>query len=142
MAAIRFSADFLPIRSSWATSSSFRKYRSPGVFTSPAFTRFSTTAMPRPSMSMASRETKCKTPSRSCAGQTRPPVQRATASPSRRSIFEPHSGHTAGKTMSLASSGTRFSSTTPETWGITSPARRTITVSLSLSPRRLISSSL
>ena len=48
-------------------------------------------------MSKALRETKCLRRSASCAGQTRPPVQRRIASPSGRTALEPHSGQVSGK---------------------------------------------
>ena len=56
------------------------------------------------------------------------PEQRATASPSPCSTGEPHTGQRAGSAIARASGGRR-SSTTRTTCGITSPARRTITVS-------------
>jgi hypothetical protein len=47
---------------------------------------------PSPSMSMALRETKCRSRSTACAGQIRPPVQRRTASPSSRTAWLPQAG--------------------------------------------------
>ena len=76
-----------------------------------------------------------------CAPQIRPPVQRATASPSTRSTSEPHTGQCVGNTTSRVSSG-RSESTTLTTCGITSPARRITTLSPMRKPRRSISSAL
>ena len=59
----------------------------------------------------------------------------------RRTIAEPHSGHFVGITNGFASRG-RFSGTTRTTSGITSPARRTITVSPMCTSLRRTSSSL
>ena len=75
------------------------------------------------------------------AGQNKPPVQRATASSADRSICDPHSGHSMGMLKSLAAIGL-WVSTTDTTSGITSPARRTITVSPIRISLRLSSSSL
>ncbi|MNC12186.1 hypothetical protein D3C75_599000 [compost metagenome] len=94
-----------------------------------------------PSTSSARRETKCLSASFRCAPQIKPPVQRATASPSTRSTSEPQTGQCAGKTISVVFSG-RSDSTTPTTCGITSPARRITTRSPILNPRRSISSAL
>ena len=63
------------------------------------------------------------------------------ASPSGRSIAEPQMGQAVSMTNSRASAG-RFSSTGPTTSGMTSPARRTITVSPMRTSLRRISSSL
>ena len=76
-----------------------------------------------------------------CAGQYKPPVQRATASSAGRSICEPHCGHALGMLKSLADIGL-WASTTETTSGITSPARRTMTVSPMRISLRLSSSSL
>ena len=84
--------------------------------------------LPRPSISIARRPAKCRSASLRCAGQNRPPVQRATASPSSRSTSEPQTGHFAGSSTSRASFGRR-STMTLTTSGITSPARRITTVS-------------
>ena len=51
---------------------------------------------PRPSMSIARREAKWNSACTRCAGQNRPPVQRATTSPSSRSTAEPQTGHSVG----------------------------------------------
>ena len=88
-------------------------------------TSWSTSFSPRPSMSIAWRLAKCSSACLRCAGQTRPPVQRAIASSGSRTIAEPHSGHCVGMTNSRASAGRR-SASTRTTSGITSPARRTI----------------
>ena len=92
-------------------------------------------------MSMALRETKCFSASLRCAAQNNPPVQRATASPSMRTIKESHTGQRVGKTIWRALAGRR-SCTTPIICGITSPARRIITVSPIAMLRRSISSPL
>ena len=76
-----------------------------------------------------------------CAGQNKPPVQRATASSAGRSMCDPHSGQTLGMANCAAFAG-RFSNITETTSGITSPARRTITVSPMRMSLRRISSSL
>ena len=47
-------------------------------------------------MSIARRPAKCSSACLRCAGQTRPPVQRAIASSGRRTTAEPHSGQRAG----------------------------------------------
>ncbi len=76
-----------------------------------------------------------------CAGQKSPPVQRATASPSSLAMAEPHSGHYAGiRNSSSAARGPGFA--TRATSGITSPARRTTTVSRRQTSFRRTSSSL
>ena len=92
-------------------------------------------------MSMARREAKCRMDSRRWAGQNRPPVQRAMASPSRRTIFEPHTGHLSG-ILNLRAFFGRRDFTTLTISGMTSPARRTMTQSPMRTSRRLISSSL
>ncbi len=63
------------------------------------------------------------------------------ASPSTRSTGDPQTGHFDGATIDLAPRG-RFSRTTCTTSGITSPARRTITVSPRWMSLRAISSML
>ncbi|MNN22594.1 hypothetical protein D3C81_1359580 [compost metagenome] len=141
MAATRLRADFCPIRSRPASWMALRLNKSAGVFTSPLSTSCSTILSPRPSTSMARRAAKCLIASLRCASQNRPPEQRVTASPSSRSTAEPHTGHWVGKRISRASTG-RCASTTATICGITSPARRTITVSPIMTPRRAISSAL
>ena len=79
-------------------------------------------------MSIARREAKWMIVSLRCAGQVSSPLQRHTASPSSRTISEPQTGHWVGIRHGTVPSGRR-SATTPTTSGITSPARRTITVS-------------
>ena len=92
-------------------------------------------------MSSARRPAKCSSACLRCAGHTRPPVQRAMTSSGRRAMAEPHSGQTTGMTNSRAPRG-RFSGSARTIWGITSPARRTTTVSPMRRSRRRISSSL
>ena len=96
---------------------------------------------PTPSMSIALRETKCFNASLRWASQNSPPVQRATASPSTRTTADSHTGQAVGNTIFFALVGRR-SVTTPIICGITSPARRIITVSPIAIPRRSISSPL
>src|SRR3569833_965613 len=92
-------------------------------------------------MFIARREAKCRMASLRCAGQTNSPVQRATASPSTRTTSDPHTGQCFGK-RKLRVPGGRRSLTTPTTSGITSPARRMITVSPTRTSLRCTSSSL
>ena len=79
-------------------------------------------------MSIARREAKWISASLRCAAQTRPPEQRQAAAPSSRSSAEPHTGQCAGMCQRRVCAG-RCSGITRTTSGITSPARRTITVS-------------
>ena len=76
-----------------------------------------------------------------CAAQVSSPEQRHTASPSSRTISEPHTGHSPG-ICHCGASGARYSGTTRAISGITSPARRTITVSPMRTSRRAIWSAL
>ncbi|MNT11470.1 hypothetical protein D3C72_1463520 [compost metagenome] len=77
-----------------------------------------------------------------CAEQNRPPEQRAMASPSSRTTCEPHTGHASSILNGSGAGSGRFSSTTLSTSGITSPARRTTTVSPTRTSLRRTSSSL
>ena len=63
------------------------------------------------------------------------------ASPSMRTSGSPQAGHTFGNFQRRVRGG-RFASTGPTTSGMTSPARRTITVSLGRTSLRATSSSL
>ena len=128
IAAITLSADLSPIRSNAAIWLLCRRYKSSTCLIKPAAKNCSTNLSPKPSIFMARREAKCLMASLTWAGQYKPPVQRATASPTPRSTSEPHTGHCAGKLIGLASVGRR-SVTTRATSGITSPARRIITKS-------------
>jgi hypothetical protein len=67
------------------------------------------------------------------ARHEKPPEQRVAASPSSRTVCAPQTGQASGMTKGRASAGRR-SATTPTTSGMTSPARRTITVSPMHSP--------
>jgi hypothetical protein len=96
---------------------------------------------PSPSMSKAPRETKWRSRSFAWAGQTRPPVQRRTASPSSRTAWEPQTGQRSGN-LNLGPRFLRSASTTATICGITSPARCTITLSPMRTSLRSISSSL
>ena len=128
-------------------------YRSAGEPISFSSTSCSMVLSPRPSISMARRETKWMIACLSCAWQLRRPTQRYTE-PSLtdslpllrltscvRSTAEPHTGHCSGMCTGRAFSGRR-SGTTAITCGITSPARRMITVSPIITPRRATSSML
>ena len=77
--------------------------------------------------------------SRSREGQARPPVQRATASPSRRTMGLPQKGQDAG-IVHTCSAPVRSEGTGPTTSGMTSPARRTTTMSPTRRSLRAISS--
>ena len=79
-------------------------------------------------MSMARRCAKCNSACLRCAAHTRPPEQRESTSPGSRTATEPHTGQCAGMRKASADGGRR-SASTPTTSGMTSPARRTITVS-------------
>src|SRR5690606_38680650 len=104
-------------------------------------------------MSIARRETKWMIACLSCALQASRPTQRYTAPPVTvclprprltswvRSTAEPHTGQCSGICTGRASAGRR-SVTTCMTWGMTSPARRMITVSPIITPRRCTSSML
>ena len=62
------------------------------MFTIPTEKNWTIVFSPSPSMSSATRETKCRSRSTRCAGQTNPPVQRTSTSPSSATDSEPHSG--------------------------------------------------
>ena len=101
-------------------------------------TNCSTTAGPKPSMSMALREAKCSRRRRSWAGQVGL-SQRATASSASRESGLLHEGHWLGKEYSTASSGRALRSTST-TLGITSPPFSMSTVSpMRISLRRISS---
>ena len=78
-------------------------------------------------MSNALRDTKWRRRSVSWAAQTRPPVQRRMASPGGRRAREPQTGQWSGKVKGSRRSPSE--GTTSTTWGMTSPARWTVTVS-------------
>ncbi len=141
MAATTLAADFSAMRSSSPSAATPSLYRSAGVRTMCPPTSCSTSFSPRPSMSMARRPAKCSSACATWAGQTRPPEQRAIVSSGRRTTAEPHSGHFFGSANSRVPCG-RFSFTTRTISGITSPARRTITVSPTRTSLRRTSSSL
>src|SRR6266480_7613549 len=92
-------------------------------------------------MSMAPREANANSHSIPCDGQPRLFGHRHADSPSGRTSAVPHDGHFLGNRHRLELLG-RLDGTGPTTSGITSPARRTITVSLGRTSLRLISSSL
>ena len=104
-------------------------------------TRSSTSLSPKPSISIALREAKCLIASFICAPQNKPPEHRATASPSARWTDDWQTGQRIGNSINLASKGL-FSTTTFAICGITSPARRMITISPIRRPKRSISSRL
>src|SRR5436190_12240606 len=83
---------------------------------------------PSPSMSMAPRDANANSHSTFCDGHARLLGHRQYASPSLRTSPVPHEGHFFGNLHGLAPLG-RFDRTGPTTSGMTSPARRTITVS-------------
>ena len=101
-----------------------------------SFTRRS----PSPSTSIAPRLTKCSTDRRTTAGQTGF-EQYAITSVSGRSTGSPETGQRSGISNGSAPSLRRLS-TGPTTCGMTSPARRTMTVSPSRRSLRCTSSSL
>ena len=92
-------------------------------------------------MSIAPLEAKWNSHSMPCDGQPRLLGHRQYAPPSSRTSEVPHEGHAFGNLHGLDRLG-RFDTTGPTTSGITSPARRTITVSPSRTSLRLTSSSL
>ncbi len=79
-------------------------------------------------MSSARRPAKCSSACLRCAGQKSPPVQRRSFSSSSRATPDPHTGQAVGIVNARASPGRRCGSTAT-TCGMTSPARRTVTVS-------------
>ena len=90
---------------------------------------------------MARRAAKCSKVCLRCALQYSPPVQRVAASPGTRTTGEAHTGHFSG--IAKRSGGRRGPLLfTPTTSGMTSPARRTMTVSPIQTSLRLSSSSL
>ena len=91
-------------------------------------------------MSIAPRLAQCTSRCTRCAGQSTL-TQWWFASPSTRTSGWPHSGHFVGNFQRRVRGG-RFASTGPTTSGITSPARRTITVSPGRTSLRATSSSL
>src|SRR4029450_13205154 len=92
-------------------------------------------------MSNAPREAKWNSHSMFWGGQPRLFGQRQYASPSFRTSGVPHEVHLVGNFHRRTFLG-RFDSTGPTTSGITSPARRTITVSFTRTSFRFTSSSL
>src|SRR3546814_13825028 len=72
---------------------------------------------PRPSASIARRLAKWNTDCVRCAAHESSPVQRATDSPSSRTMSEPQTGHCAGIAHGAASGG-RIPGTTAATSGI------------------------
>ena len=121
------------MRSRLATADMPSLYRSAGVLTMPPSTSCSASLSPKPSMSIARRLAKCSSACLRCAGQNRPPVQCQSASPSSRTMALPHTGQCPPSRLNRSNGSPalagRISITTPTTSGITSPARRTITVS-------------
>lgn len=92
-------------------------------------------------IAMARREAKWAMASLRCAGQDSSPEQRHAAAPSSRTISEPHTGQRVGICHGVVPCGRR-SRMTLTTSGITSPARRTITLSPTRTSRRAIWSAL
>src|SRR5919106_2493551 len=92
-------------------------------------------------MSIAPRPAKWNNHSTDWSGQPALLGQRQSASPSRRTSGVPHDEHALGIFHRRALLG-RLAGTGPTISGITSPARRTITVSPFRTSFRLVSSSL
>ena len=90
----------------------------------------------------ARRLAKCSSACLRCAGQTSPPLQRATASSGRRDDRRAALGAALSASRTRAAPAGRCSATTRTTSGITSPARRTTTVSPTRTSLRRTSSSL
>src|SRR3989304_2133856 len=92
-------------------------------------------------MSMAPRDANAKSHSTFCEGQPRLFGHRQYASPSLRTSAVPQEGQALGNLQGLELLS-RFEGTGATTSGMTSPARRTITVSFSRTSLRRTSSSL
>ena len=75
-----------------------------GVLISPLLIRLSQMEIPRPSMSIASREAKCAMVRSSCAGHSTP-VHRIAAPSRSRTIGLPHSGQRSGSLKGTVPSG-------------------------------------
>ena len=101
---------------------------------------WSTSASPSPSIFMARREAKCRSDSRSLAGQEGL-VQREMTSPSGLNAAEPQTGQWSGK-ANFFSFPVRLSFITATTLGMTSPLRSMSTQSPTRMSLRRISSSL
>ena len=86
-------------------------------------------------MSIARRPAKCSSACLRCAAQNRPPVQRWSMPPCSRRTALPQTGHCA-RHAEVGHVASRTAGTRPTTSGITSPARRTITVSPTRTPLR------
>ena len=140
--ATRLAADFSAIRSKAANVGTSKVKRSAASWMTALSTNWSISCSPSPSMFMALREANSSSPRFFWAGQLiQPPEQRATASSSGRMMGAPQTGQWVGMMNSRASSG-RFSKTDETTSGMTSAARRTMTVSPIRMSFRLTSSSL
>ena len=94
---------------------------SEGNFTRFAETSFSTTAPPKPSMSIQSREAKCSSARFILSGQKKL-GQRQTAWPWSRTSFVLHTGQYSGNLKGCEFAPRKFLSTTSITAGIISPA--------------------
>src|SRR5438067_1969423 len=114
---------------------------SPGSSTHPLSLRSWPVLYPRCSMSIAPREANENSHSIPWDGHPRLLGHRHADSPSGRTSFVPHDGHFEGNRHGFDPLG-RFARTGPTTSGITSPARRTITVSRGRTSFRFTSSSL
>ena len=104
-----------------------RRNTSARSFSQPCSRNWVTVFSPRPSMSRAPREARWMSDCAMRLGQSTF-SQKWWPSPSGRTSGWPHAGHAAGIFHALAPFG-RLSLTLPTTSGITSPARRTMTVS-------------
>ena len=120
IAATRFSALLRAKRSSPSACSTVSRKRSAGVFTNPRSRSWTITAGPAPSMSMALRETKWRSPCATWAGQNGL-VQRWRTSPSSRTTGASQTGQRSGISKGR-SAPVRRSGRTRTTSGMTSPA--------------------
>ena len=124
---LRFSAETAPNPSMAAIRSKSSRYRSAASASRPSVTKRSMFFSPKNSMSMAARPTKCSMRPLTWRGQPKL-TQKVAAAPSSRRSGWPHTGQRRGNAHGAEPSG-RAEGTDLTTSGITSPARRTITVS-------------
>ena len=135
-----FSAERSPHPGSSASRPESSDHSDAGSLASPSRRSCSMRLLPRPSMSIAARETKWRSRCRCTAGQARF-GQRITTSPGSRVTAVAHDGHAAGIWKGGASV-TRAPVSTATTLGMTSPPLATHTVSPSRTSRRATSSAL
>ena len=120
IAFVRFSANFLPFFLSDAISSKLSLYISAILLIKSLFISWSIMFSPRPSMFIASLDTKCTKFLYSLAGHSIP-VHLIAASPSSLTVGAPQTGHTEGISKSFSSPVLLFLITSTIS-GITSPA--------------------